>query len=250
MFKEKVIIVTGGGSGFGKAIAESYVKSGAKVVIADIMEEESKKTVEEFNKENKGKAIFVKTDVGNPDDCKRMVEETVKHFGRLDIAVNNAGISGEAHPIHEYPIDTWNNMIRVNLSGVFYCMHYEISQMLKNGGGVIVNMASVFGLVGFAGASAYTSAKHGILGLTKNVALEYGQKNIRANAVCPGHVQTPMMEKLMENFDDSDFFTRKYPMKRLGKVDEVRDLVLWLSSDRASFCNGGYYVVDGGYSAK
>lgn len=249
MFKGKVIIVTGGGSGFGKAIAESYAEAGAKVVIADISEESGNETIDLLNQKG-GESIFVKTDVGKAEDCKNLVEKTVEKFGRLDIAINNAGIGGEPYPIGEFPIEWWDRMIQVNLSGIFYCMRYEIPEMLKNGGGVIVNMSSVLGLVGFVGAAPYVASKHAIIGITKNVALEYGIKNIRANAVCPGHVQTPINEILMKNTDSTDSILKKYPMQRLGKIDEVRDLVLWLSSDRASFCNGSYYVVDGGYSAK
>lgn len=249
MLEGKVAIVTGAGSGFGKAISELYAKEGANVVVSDINEENANETVELVKKAG-GEAIFVKADVGNPKDCENLVNETVKKFGKLDIAFNNAGIGGEAKPIGEYSIETWDKVIQVNLSGVFYGMRYQIPQMLKNGGGVIINMASVLGLVGFGGSAAYVAAKHGVIGLTKNAALEYGKQNIRTNAVCPGFVETHITEELMKDKECYDFLVRKHPMGRLGKVEEVVDLVLWLSSDRASFCNGDYFSVDGGYLAK
>lgn len=249
MFKDKVAIVTGGGSGFGKTMSELYAKGGAKVVVSDVSEENGQKTVQVI-KDAGGEAIFVKADVGNPKDCENLVKETVKQFGKLDIACNNAGIGGESNPIGEYSIESWDKVIQINLSGVFYGMRYQIPAMLQNGGGVIVNMASVLGQVGFGGASAYVAAKHGVIGLTKNVAIEYGKKNIRANAVCPGFVETHITEKLMENKECYDFLIKKHPMGRLGKVEEVVDLVLWLSSDRATFCNGDYFAVDGGYLSK
>lgn len=246
---KKVAIVTGAGSGFGRAMSELYAKEGAKVVVSDIAVEQGEETVDAIIKDG-GEAIFVKVDVSKPEENENLVKEAVKHFGRLDIAFNNAGIGGANAPIGEYPIEDWNKIILINLSSVFYGMHYQIPQMLKNGGGVIVNMASVLGQVGFAGAAGYVAAKHGVIGLTKNVALEYGQQNIRANAVCPGFVETHLTNDLMADKEVYDFLICKHPMGRLGKVDEVVDLVLWLSSDRASFCNGGYYSVDGGYLAK
>lgn len=197
-----------------------------------------------------GKAVFIKSDVSKPEDCEKAVKEAVKAFGQLNVAFNNAGIGGANAPIGEYPIEDWDKVIKINLSSVFYGMHYQIPQMLENGGGVIVNMSSILGQVGFAGSCAYVAAKHGVVGLTKNVALEYGSRNIRANAVGPGFVETHLTDKLTHDREKYDFLVAKHPMCRLGKVDEIVDLVLWLSSDRASFCNGGYYPVDGGYLAK
>lgn len=245
----KVAIVTGGGSGFGRVISELYATEGAKVAVSDVAEERGNETVE-LIKSAGGDALFVKADVGNPDDCEKLVKETVNRFGKLDIACNNAGIGGEGKPLGEYSIEVWDRVIQINLSGVFYGMRYQIPEMLKNGGGVIVNMASVLGLVGFGGSGAYVAAKHGVIGLTKNIALEYGNRNIRANAVCPGFVETNITAQLMENKECYDFLVRKHPMGRLGKVEEVVDLVLWLSGDKSSFCNGDYFAVDGGYLAK
>jgi Dehydrogenases with different specificities (related to short-chain alcohol dehydrogenases) len=249
LLENKIAIVTGGGSGFGKAMSLLYVKEGAKVIVSDIDIEKGEATVNEIGL-NGGEAIFVKADVGRPEDNERLVKEAVNAYGRLDIAFNNAGIGGASALIGEYPIDAWDEIIQINLSSVFYGMHYQIPQMLKNGGGVIVNMSSILGQVGFAGAAGYVAAKHGVVGLTKNVALEYGQQGIRANAVGPGFVETHLTQNLTEDKGKYDFLVSKHPMGRLGKVDEVVDLVLWLSSDRASFCNGGYYPVDGGYLAK
>lgn len=249
LLNDKVAIVTGGGSGFGRSMSLLYVKEGAKVVVSDIAVDNGEETVELIKKEG-GDAVFVKSDVSKPEDSDHLVKETVKAFGKLDIAFNNAGIGGASAPIGEYPIDAWDKIIKINLSSVFYGMHYQIPQMLKNGGGVIVNMASILGQVGFAGACGYVAAKHGVVGLTKNVALEYGQQNIRANAVGPGFVETNLTHDLTNDKEHYDFLVYKHPMGRLGKVDEIVDLVLWLSSDRASFCNGAYYPVDGGYLAK
>lgn len=245
----KVAIVTGGGSGFGHAMSLLYVEEGAKVVVSDIDVEKGEATVDQIIKSG-GEAIFVKADVSKPEDSENIVKQTIRKFGKLDVAFNNAGIGGASAPIAEYPIDAWDKIIKINLSSVFYGMHYQIPEMLKNGNGVIVNMASILGQVGFAGSCGYVAAKHGVVGLTKNVALEYGTKGIRANAVCPGFVETNLTEKLTQDKEAYDFLVYKHPMGRLGRVDEIVDLVLWLSSDRASFCNGGYYTVDGGYLAK
>ncbi|MDR2037756.1 MAG: glucose 1-dehydrogenase [Bacteroidales bacterium] len=245
----KVAIVTGGGSGFGKAMSELYAKEGAKVIVSDIVPEGGEETVANIKKSG-GEALFVKADVSKPEDCEKLVKEAVKNFGKLNLAFNNAGIGGASAPIGDYPVDAWDKVIKVNLSSVFYGMHYQIPQMLKDGGGVIVNMASILGQVGFAGSCGYVAAKHGVIGLTKNVALEYGKHNIRANAVGPGFVDTHLTQGLTSDKECYDFLVHKHPMGRLGKVDEIVDLVLWLSSDRASFCNGGFYAVDGGYLAK
>ena len=249
MLEGKVAIVTGGGSGFGKAMSELYDREGAKVIVSDIMPEGAEETVDNIKKA-KGEAVFVMADGSKPADCEQLVKEAVKNFGKLDLAFNNAGIGGANAPIGEYPVDQWDKIIAVNLSSVFYGMHYQIPEMLRGGGGVIVNMASILGQVGFAGSCGYVAAKHGVIGLTKNVALEYGAKNIRANAVGPGFVDTHLTHNLMMDRSTYDFLVEKHPMCRLGKVSEVVDLVLRLSSDRASFCNGGFYTVDAGYLAK
>ncbi len=243
MLKDKVAIVTGGGSGFGQAMAELYANQGAKVVVADISDAQA--TVDAIKKSG-GEAFYVKTDVSNPQDCENLVKQAVEKYGKLDIAFNNAGIGGDTKPIGEYSIEVWNRIIGINLSGVFYGMHYQIPQMLKNGGGVIVNMSSVLGQVGLPGASGHVAAKHGVVGLTQTAALEYGQQNIRVNCVGPGWVDTHLTHSMNQNTEEHTMMVNASPMKRLGKIEEIVDLVLWLSSDRASFCNGAYYPVDGG----
>ncbi len=246
---DKVAVVTGAGSGFGRAMSLLYAREGAKVVVSDIAPEGGEETVQEILK-NGGEAIFVKADASSPEDCENLVKQAQSSYGKLNLAFNNAGIGGASAPIGDYPVEAWDNIIKINLSSVFYGMHYQIPAMLKAGGGAIVNMSSILGLVGFAGSCGYVAAKHGIIGLTKNVALEYGKQGIRANAVCPGFVETHLTHDLTADKECYDFLVHKHPMGRLGKVEEIVDLVLWLSSDRASFCNGAYYAVDGGYLAK
>lgn len=248
-FKDKTAIVTGAASGIGKSTAELYAKEGANVVLSDIDEKKGNAAAEAINK-NGGKAIFVKADVSSHSDCRSLVEQTVKHFGRLDIACNNAGVGGESSPVADYSIEGWDKVIAINLSSVFYCMKYEIKAMLETGGGSIVNMASILGNVSFENSAAYVAAKHGVLGLTKNAAVEYAKKNIRVNTVGPGFIHTPLIAELEQNKEAYDFLVSLHPIGRLGKPEEVAELVIWLSSDKASFVTGAYYPVDGGYLAK
>lgn len=249
-FEGKVAVVTGAGSGFGREMSKLYAENGAKVVASDIDTTHGEETVKMI-KDAGGEAFFVKADVSKPEDCENLVKQAVEKYGKLNIAFNNAGIGGAAASIADYPVDSWDKVIAINLSSVFYGMKYQIAAMLKNeDGGAIVNMSSVLGHVGFGGSCAYVAAKHGVIGLTKNVAIEYGKLGIRANAVCPGFVETHLTEALMEDKECYDFLVRKHPAGRLGKVKEVVDLVLWLSSDRSTFCNGSAYLVDGGYAAK
>ena len=197
-----------------------------------------------------GDAFFIKTDVSNPADCENMVKKTVEKYGRLDFACNNAGIGGEQNKTADYSIDGWQKVISINLSGVFYCMKYEIPAMLKNGGGAIVNMASILGRVGFSGSPAYVAAKHGVIGLTQNAAVEYAEQGIRANAIGPAFIKTHMIEDLEKNPEAYKQLVSMHPIGRLGKPEEVAELVIWLSSDKASFVTGSYYSVDGGYLAQ
>ncbi|CAG4990602.1 2,5-dichloro-2,5-cyclohexadiene-1,4-diol dehydrogenase [Dyadobacter sp. CECT 9275] len=247
MLEGKTAIVTGGGSGIGRSVALIYASEGANVVVADIHETEGQETVSLIEKEG-GKAFFVKADSSSAADNERLVTETVAKYGGLHIACNNAGIGGPAAPTGEYPVEGWDKVIAVNLSGVFYGARYQIPAMLKSGGGAIVNMASILGQVGFANSPAYVAAKHGVVGLTKNIALEYASQGIRANVVGPAFIKTP----LLKDFDEATFkwLESKHPIGRLGEPDEVAELVLWLSSDKASFVNGAYYAVDGGYLAQ
>jgi NAD(P)-dependent dehydrogenase (short-subunit alcohol dehydrogenase family) len=197
-----------------------------------------------------GEAILVLTDVSDHRQCKQLVDQTVERFGRLDYACNNAGIGGEQNPTADYSIEGWQKMIGINLSGVFYCMKYEIPEMLKSGGGAIVNVASILGRVGFYGAPAYVSAKHGVVGLTQNTAVEYGERGIRVNAVGPGFIRTPMISELEEDPETHQRLVSLHPIGRLGEPEEVAELVIWLCSDKASFVTGAYYPVDGGYLAR
>jgi NAD(P)-dependent dehydrogenase (short-subunit alcohol dehydrogenase family) len=249
MFKGKVALVTGAASGIGRSIAQLLAEQGAKVVVTDIDVEGGRETVA-LIKYKKGEAIFEKVDVSSPDDCERMVQKTLATYGHLDCACNNAGIPGEENPIADYSIEGWQKLISINLSGVFYCMKYEIPAMLKGGGGSIVNIASILGQVAFAGAPAYVSAKHGVVGLTENAALEYGVQGIRVNAVGPGFIRTPMISEVIEDPEVEKQLISMHPIGRLGTPEEVAELVLWLCSDRASFVTGGYYPVDGGYLAR
>lgn len=249
LFKNKTTIVTGAASGIGKSTAELYAKEGANVVLSDVDEKKGNAAVETINK-NGGNAIFIKADVSSHDDCRSLVEQTVKHFGRLDVACNNAGIGGEQNPIADYSIENWNKVIAVNLSSVFYCMKYEIKAMLEGGGGSIVNIASILGNTSFENSAAYVSAKHGVVGLTKNAAVEYAKKNIRVNSVGPAFIHTPLIAELEKDKEALNFLVSLHPIGRLGKPEEVAELVIWLSSDKASFVTGSYYPVDGGYLAK
>jgi NAD(P)-dependent dehydrogenase (short-subunit alcohol dehydrogenase family) len=244
----KITIVTGAGSGIGRSVAEIYAHEGAKVVVSDIDETQGNETVDLILSSG-GEAFFVKADSSVAEDNEKLVAATVARYGALHIACNNAGIGGPAAPMGAYPVDSWDKVIAVNLSGVFYGMRYQIPAMLNSGGGAIVNMASILGSVGFANSAAYVAAKHGVVGMTKNVALEYGTQNIRANAVGPAFIATP----LLKDFDESTikFLESKHPVGRLGKPEEVAELVLWfLSSEKASFITGSYYPVDGGYLAQ
>ena len=245
--KNKVVIITGAASGIGKATAELFAKHGASVVISDIQEAEGKATTENIIA-NGGKASFIKTDVSRPEEMEALVNFAIKTYGKLDIAINNAGIGGELNPIADMSIEGWNKVIEVNLNSIFYGMKYQIQAMLKNGGGSIVNIASILGAVGFAGSSAYTAAKHGVLGISKAAALEYSAHGIRINAVGPGFIETPLLNALDAEMKSQ--LASLHPIGRLGTSEEVAELILWLASDKASFVTGSYYPVDGGYLAR
>jgi NAD(P)-dependent dehydrogenase (short-subunit alcohol dehydrogenase family) len=245
-FKNKVAVVTGASSGIGKSVSELYAREGAAVVLSDINQELGEKTTEEIRKAG-GEAIFVSADVSKPSDCENMVKAAMDKYGRLDFACNNAGIGGDQNPTADYSLESWDKAIAVNLSGVFYCMKYELPAMLKGGGGSIINMASILGRVGFAGAVGYVAAKHGVLGLTKTAAIEYAPHGVRVNVVGPGFISTPLIKELEENPEINNMLISLHPVGRLGKPVEVAELVIWLSSDKASFVTGAYYPVDGGY---
>ena len=248
MLKNKIALITGAGSGIGEATTLLFARNGASVMLADMDMEGAERVLAEVKK-NGGQGAMVKADVSDPKECEHMVAETVKHFGRLDIAVNNAGIGGPQAIIGEYPIDGWDKVISINLSGVFYGMRYQIPAMLKNKSGAIVNMASILGKVGFPSSGAYVAAKHGVVGLTETAALEYATQGIRVNTVGPGFIKTPLLDTNL-NKEQLEGIAAMHPMKRLGTAEEVAELVLWLVSDKASFVTGSYYNVDGGYLAQ
>lgn len=252
-FKGKIVLVTGGSSGIGRAAALAFAKGGATVVISARRVGESEETVR-LAKEAGGTMEFIQADMAKPGDIAKMIAEVVKRHGRLDIAFNNAGIEGKAAtPTHEYPEDAWAQVISINLTGVYLCMKHEIAQMLKQGGGAIVNMASVAGLVGTTVGAAYGASKFGVVGLTKCAAVEYATQKIRINAVCPAVILTPMAERLTGAFMKHDpnagsAVLAMHPVGRFGTPEEVADAVLWLSSDRASFVTGHALPVDGGFT--
>lgn len=246
--KDKVALVTGGGSGIGEAVVKHFCREGASVLITDLDEEGGRLVLEEV-KNSGGNARFLKADVSDPADCERSVVEAMAAFGALHVAVNNAGIAGPAELTGDYPLDGWRKVIDVNLNGVFFGMRYQIPAMLKAGGGSIINIASILGQVGFATASAYVTAKHGVVGLSRNAGIEYAQQGIRVNAVGPAFIRTPLLTNNL-NEEQLEGIGAMHPIGRLGTPDEVAELVVWLAGDRSSFVTASYYAVDGGYLAK
>jgi len=244
IFENKVALVTGAGSGIGQAAALLYAEQGASVIVSDINEKGGMETVDTVRKTG-GKASFVKADVSVAEECRKLTEETIRVYNRLDIAFNNAGIGGEMNPVADMSVDGWQKVINVNLNSVFYCMKYEIPLMLKSGHGAIVNMSSILGQVGFANSAAYVAAKHGVVGLTKNAAIEYARQGIRVNAIGPAFINTPLLSVLDDQIKTA--LTALHPIGRMGEAREVAELAIWLSSDNASFVTGSYYAIDGGY---
>lgn len=247
ILKGKVAIITGAASGIGESTALLFANEGAHLVLTDINEEKGNDLVERI-KTKGAEAIFLKADVSKAEDAELSVKKAVEKFGKLDIAVNNAGIGGPQKPVGEYEIEAWDNVIAINLSGVFYGMRYQIPAMVKNGKGSIINVASILGSVGFAHSAAYVAAKHGVLGLTKSAALEYSAQGVRVNSVGPAFIKTPLLEGLDQELLDQ--LVSLHPIGRLGEADEVAELFLWLASDKASFATGAYYPIDGGYLAR
>lgn len=245
LLENKVALVTGAASGIGRAIAYQYAAEGAQVVVSDINDDGGLETLERIRARG-GRAIFVRADTSKPADGEALVAAAVREFGALHIATNNAGIGGPSAPVGEYPIEGWDKVIAINLSGVFYGMRFQIPAMLKSGGGSIVNISSILGQVAFLNLGAYVAAKHGVVGLTQCAALEYGPHKIRVNAVGPGFIKTPIIENTLTP-DAIKALAGLHPLGRIGEPSEVAELVTWLSSDKASFVSGGYYAVDGGY---
>jgi len=245
----KVALVTGASSGIGRASALAFAREGAKVVVADVIVEGGEETVN-LVKQAGGEAIFVKTDVAKAAEVEALVARAVQTYGRLDCAHNNAGIEGPGAATVEYAEEMWDRVIAINLKGVWLCMKYEIPQMLKNGGGAIVNTASTAGLVGYPSGSAYVASKHGVVGLTRTAALEYAKSGIRVNAVCPGAIDTPMMGRITGHRPHrAARMAAAEPVGRMGNPSEIAEAVVWLCSDAASFVTGHPMAVDGGMTA-
>jgi NAD(P)-dependent dehydrogenase (short-subunit alcohol dehydrogenase family) len=244
----KVALVTGAASGIGAAVALQLALGGANVVVAD-MDMDGAEETEKTIKRAGGRAAVFQLDVADASQVEAMVAFTEQTFGGLHMAVNNAGIGGPSTPTADYPLDDWRKVIDINLNSVFFCMKYEIAAMLRAGGGAIVNMASILGSVGFSGSSAYVTAKHGMLGLTKAAAVEYAAQGIRVTAVGPGFIDTPLLSKNLDA-DTLASLAALHPIGRLGRSEEVAALTCFLLSDKASFMTGSYHLVDGGYVAQ
>ncbi|HEV3115087.1 MAG TPA: glucose 1-dehydrogenase [Candidatus Binataceae bacterium] len=245
----KTALVTGGGSGIGRATALAFAREGARVAIVDYVPEGRNQTLNMIKEIGDGR--FFKADVSKPDEVRRAVEQTVEAYGRLACAFNNAGIEGGARN-DPWDQENWHRVIAINLTGVFLSMQYEVERMLKQGGGTIVNTSSILGLVGMGGAFAYTAAKHGVAGLTKSAALLYAQQGIRVNAVCPGYIHTPMVERSvgLESNMAQHITKHLQPIGRLGRPEEIAEAVVWLCSPAASLVTGITMPVDGGCVAQ
>ncbi len=246
----KVALITGGSTGIGRATAQIFAREGATIAVADVNVEGAEETVR-LIQDAGGEAVFIKTDVSQAADAEAMVKQVVETYGRLDCAFNNAGIEGDLQPTQDYAEATWDRVLNINLKGVWLSMKAEIQQMLSQGGGAIVNTASVAGLVAVPAMSAYVAAKHGVVGLTKTAALEYAKAGIRVNAVCPGGVDTPMLKRVFGNNPQfAEAAVAAEPVGRLAQPAEIGEAVVWLCSEAASFVTGHPMAVDGGMLAQ
>ena len=250
-YKNKIVLITGSGSGIGKAAALAFSKEGGTIIVSDINEINGLKTVSEIIKNN-GKATFFKTDVSNFDMVKNLMDFIIEKYGRLDVAINNAGVGGDFAKITDITLESWDKTMSVNSSGVFYCIKTQIPLMLKQGKGVILNTSSIAGIRGLPNAIAYSASKHAVIGITKTAAMEYAKNNIRVNALCPVFTITPMFDpEAMDKLKDgiSERLKASIPMKRFANVMEQVNTMLWLCSDEASFITGQAISVDGGLTA-
>ena len=245
----KVALVTGGASGIGRDCVRALIAAGARVVVADVDEVQGAKLMAALTR-TRAKALFIRADVTSSDQVQALVASIVRRFGRLDFALNNAGIDGDRALTAEYPTEVWDKVIAVNLKGVFLCLKHELEIMARQRHGVIVNMASVAGLTGFVGHAGYTAAKHGVVGLTRTAALEYARHGIRVNAVCPSYTQTPMLERVARRIPGlKKRLASIAPLGRLCTPEEITEAVLYLFSDGAAFVTGQTLVLDGGILA-
>ena len=243
----KVALVTGSGSGIGRASALAFAREGAQVVVSDVSVAGGEETVR-LIQQTAGEAVFVKADVSQPAEVEALIAKTVETYGRLDCAHNNAGIAGRTARVADDTEENWDRILAINLKGVWLCMKYEIPAMLQHGGGAIVNTASDAGLIGVRRTGAYVASKHGVVGLTKTAALEYAKSGIRVNAVCPGPIDTPMLQQAADRYIEK--VAAAQPNGRLGKPEEIAEAAVWLCSDAASFVTGHPMPVDGGYMAQ
>ncbi|MBD3616314.1 MAG: SDR family oxidoreductase [Gracilimonas sp.] len=251
-YPQKIALITGAATGIGRETSLAFAQKDFKVVISDINKDELLNTKSLIERSTEGEAEMIIADVSDPDDVKGMTDEIMNKFGRLDAACNNAGVEGVSASTGEYKLEDWDKVLNVNLRGQFLCMKHEIEIMLKTGGGSIINVSSILGIVGFGNAPAYTAAKHGLIGLTKAAAIEYAPQKIRINAVCPGFIDTPMLERagITKDEDTLTYIRSLHPMARLGKSEEVANVIVWLASEEASFITGHPLMVDGGYIAR
>jgi NAD(P)-dependent dehydrogenase (short-subunit alcohol dehydrogenase family) len=248
----KVALVTGSASGIGRTTALAFAREGAKLIVADVDVDGGQQTTHMI-KEHGGEATFVQADVSQATAVEAMINKAVETYGRLDCAHNNAGIGARPRALlHELPEESWDRVLAINLKGVWLCMKYELTLMLKQGGGTIVNTASIMGLVGsWSRSGAYNASKHGVVGLTKTAALEYAKAGIRVNAVCPGYIRTPLIEEALASHPEMEAqIVARHPVGRMGRPEEIAEAVVWLCSEAASFVTGHTMTVDGGYVAQ
>ena len=248
-FSNKIVLVTGAASGIGLACAQTFASGGAKVIVADRHREVGEAAAADIRAAG-GQASFVEVDVADAASVQAMVDATLAAHGRLDIAVNNAGVAGRRNPTDRYSLDDWQHIIGINLTGVFHCLRAELPAMIAGGGGAIVNLASILGSVGMAGTPAYTASKHGVVGLTRTAALDSAQHGIRVNSVGPGFIETPMIAQALSDAAMTAHLITQHPIGRLGQAQEIANTIAFLCSDQASFITGSYYTVDGGYTAR